>query len=115
MLKLHFDAIYYRVSDLDHAISFYRDVLGLRLLTRDVVARLDLDGVLVELVPDSSAPHPRASGNARLCFRVQDVHTARAELQKKDIPVGPVEEKNNGLLVTFSDPDGNELSLWQYR
>ena len=114
-MKLHFDAVYYRVSDLDRAICFYREVLGLQLVRRDVVACFDLDGVMLELVPDASIRQPRAGGNARLCFRVEDIRTARAELADKDVPVGPVEEKSNGLLVTFCDPDGNEMSLWQYR
>jgi catechol 2,3-dioxygenase-like lactoylglutathione lyase family enzyme len=48
--KLHFDAIHYRVSDLDRAICFYRHVLGLHFARRDVVACFDLDGVTVELV-----------------------------------------------------------------
>jgi hypothetical protein len=33
---------------------------------------------------------------------------------KKDVRVGAVEEKGNGLLVTLCDPEGNELFLWQY-
>ena len=113
-MRLHFDAIYYRVSNLDQAIRFYSDVLGLQLMRRDVVACFELDGVRVELVPDDSARQPSIGGNARLCFRVEDVRAARAELAKRDVRVGPVEEKNNGLLLTFSDPDGNELSFWQY-
>jgi catechol 2,3-dioxygenase-like lactoylglutathione lyase family enzyme len=113
-MQLHFDAIYYRVSDLDRAICFYRDVLGLQLVRRDVVACFELDGVVIELVRDETVPVPRASGNARLCFRVEDIRAARADLAQQDVRVGPVEEKSNGLLVTFCDLDGNELSLWQY-
>jgi|SRR5208283_1382574 len=113
-MKLRFDAIYYRVSDLDRAICFYRDVLGLQLVRRDVVACFELDGVTVELVPDETVPDPRAGGNARLCFRVEDIRAARAELAGKNICAGAVEKKSNGLLTTFCDPDGNELSLWQY-
>jgi catechol 2,3-dioxygenase-like lactoylglutathione lyase family enzyme len=82
-MKLRFDAIYYRVSDLDRAICFYRDVLGLQLVRRDVVACFELDGVTVELVPDETVPDPRAGGNARLCFRVEDIRAARAELAEK--------------------------------
>lgn len=112
-MQLHFDAIYYHVSDLDRAIGFYRDLLGLQLVRRDVVACLEIEGVTVELVPDESVGQS-GGGNARLCFRVEDIRAACAELLKKDVRVGPVEEKSNGLLAGFWDPDGNEMSLWQY-
>jgi catechol 2,3-dioxygenase-like lactoylglutathione lyase family enzyme len=39
--KFSFDAIYYRVSDMDEAIKFYRDVLGFKLTSRDYVARFN--------------------------------------------------------------------------
>ncbi len=60
-MKLHFDSLYDLVSDLDHAICFYRDVLGLPLVRRDVVAYFDVDGVVVELVPQSSYQLSRAN------------------------------------------------------
>jgi hypothetical protein len=47
----------------------------------------------------------RSGGNARLCFRIEDIQAARAELATKDVRVGPVEEKTDGL-VTFCDPEG---------
>ena len=50
-LKLSFDTIFYYVSDMESAIAFYRDTLGLQMVSRDYVARFDLDGVLIELVP----------------------------------------------------------------
>lgn len=34
-LKLTFDAVYYYVTDLEKSVAFYRDVLGLRLTSRD--------------------------------------------------------------------------------
>jgi len=69
-LRLSFDAVFYYVTDMDASIAFYRDILGLPLVSHDHVARFDLDGVLIELVrrpPGSVVP---GSGNARLCFSV---------------------------------------------
>ena len=50
-MDLHFDCFYYHVSDMERAVSFYRDILGLQLASRDQVARFEIDGVLFELVP----------------------------------------------------------------
>jgi len=45
-MPLHFDCVFYYVSEMGRAIHFSRDVLGLRFVSRDVAARFDLDGVL---------------------------------------------------------------------
>ena len=42
-----FDCLFYYVSDLDRAIRFYTNILGLDLISRDVVARFEIDDVLV--------------------------------------------------------------------
>jgi catechol 2,3-dioxygenase-like lactoylglutathione lyase family enzyme len=52
---------------MERAISFYSDVLGLRLTSRDVVARFEIDGVLFGLVPSRDEKNVRGGGNARLC------------------------------------------------
>ena len=36
---------------MEASVVFYRDQLGLPLVPRDYVTRLDLDGALIELVP----------------------------------------------------------------
>ena len=53
---------------MEASIAFYRDTLGLSLLSQDYVARFDLDGVLIELVrvpPGSVVP---GNGNACLLY-----------------------------------------------
>jgi len=113
-LKLKFDAVYYHVNDMEKAIAFYRDVLGFPLKSRDYVARFDVDGVLFELVPNSSGGDLRGTGNARLSLGVADIHQATRELQARGISTTPVKREPGGMLSFFHDPDGNELCLWQY-
>lgn len=110
-MKFQFDCVFYYVSDLEAAVRFYRDLFGLKLRSRDVVARFDIDGVLVELVPGT----PGGTGNGRLCLKVGDLEAAAAELQGKAIRVSPIEDKGQGKLAFFHDPDGNEIALWEYR
>ncbi len=50
-LKLSFDTVFYYVTNMEASIAFYRDTLGLPLASYDYVARFELDGVLIELVP----------------------------------------------------------------
>lgn len=115
MMKFRFDCVFYYVTNLERAISFYADILGLKITSRDTVVRFDIDGVLFELVPAPCETKLQGGGNARLCLKVDDIHHALEELQKKGIHTSQVHEVDNGMLVSFEDPDGNEIYLWQYR
>ena len=99
---------------MKRAISFYSDVLGLRLISRDVVARFDVDGVLFELVPAPDERKLRGDGNARLCLKVEDINQAVKHLKSKGTDANEIQKVENGKLSSFEDPDGNEIYLWQY-
>ena len=114
-MKYQFDCVFHYVTDIERAISFYTDVLGLKLVSRDVVARFDIDGVLFELVPKASDKNLSGGGNARLCLRVDNIEQAVEDLAAKGIRTGPTKEVENGRLASFEDPDGNEIYLWEYR
>ena len=113
-MTFHFDCIFYYVSDMEKAIYFYRDVLGFKLISRDVVARFNLDGVLFELVPSSTKGKAAHCGNARLCLRVDNLEAAIQELKSKAVITTRALHRGGGMLSSFTDPDGNEICLWQY-
>jgi predicted enzyme related to lactoylglutathione lyase len=99
---------------MDRAISFYSSVLGLRLSSKDVVARFDIDGVMLELVPSRDRGKLGGEGNARLCLKVNDIDQAAEYLRMNGVQVGEIEILENGRLASFRDPEGNEICLWQY-
>ena len=113
-LKLSFDAIFFYVTDVQESIAFYRDTLGLPMVSHDYVARFDLDGVLVELVPLPPGSVVPGSGNARLCFAVSDLKETLEQLHARGIATSDIKDKKGGKIAFFRDPDGNELSLWEY-
>jgi predicted enzyme related to lactoylglutathione lyase len=78
------------------------------------VARFHVDGVLFELVPASDPAVLSGRGNARLTLAVDQVEAAAAELRAQGVPVSEVHEMSNGRFVSLTDPDGNEIVLWQY-
>jgi catechol 2,3-dioxygenase-like lactoylglutathione lyase family enzyme len=112
-MTFHFDCVFYYVSDMDRAIRFYRD-LGFKFVSRDVVTRFNVDGVLFEVVPSTSKTKRKQSGNARLCWRVDSVAEALRELESQGVPTSQAQDKGTGILGSFEDPDGNEICLWQY-
>jgi|GraSoiStandDraft_43_1057313.scaffolds.fasta_scaffold07845_1 catechol 2,3-dioxygenase-like lactoylglutathione lyase family enzyme len=113
-LKLTFDAVFYYVTDMETSIAFYRDTLGLHMASRDFVARFDVDGVLLELVPMPPGSVVPGNGNARLCLAVGDMNETVAQLRSVGIQTSNIKDKKGGRIAFFRDPDGNELSLWQY-
>jgi len=114
-MRFSFDAVFYYVSDLERAVSFYCEILGFRLISKDVVARFDVDGVLFELVPLAGDVELSGSGNARLCLKVADIRAAIEHLRRHGVSSTSPEEHDNGVLASFDDPDGNQICLWQYR
>lgn len=113
-LHLSFDAVFYYVTDMQNSIAFYRDALGLPLVSEDYVARFDLDGVLIELVPVAPGSVVPGKGNARLCFAVSNLEETLEDLHSRGIETSDIRKKKGGRLAFFRDPDGNELSLWEY-
>ena len=95
-LKLSFDTVFYYVTDMEASI-----------------ARFDLDGVLIELVPLPPGTVVPGSGNARLCFSVANLQETLAQMHARGLATGKIREKRDGKLAFFHDPDGNELCLWE--
>lgn len=115
--RIHQIAIYAR--DLDEAISFYRDTLGARYVTKfdpPGLAFLDFSGV--RLLLEKTGP------KSTLYFWVDDIDSAFAELRSKGIAFAnephlihrddagvfgkPSEEE---WMAFFTDPSGNVLAL----
>ena len=108
------------VSDVDRAKAFYEQV-G---FTVDVDVR-PADAVrIVQLTPPGSACSivlsaglpalaDAAPGSTRgLHLVVADAVEAQAELARRGVPVGEVDEHDQGVkYVPFSDPDGNTWVL----
>jgi catechol 2,3-dioxygenase-like lactoylglutathione lyase family enzyme len=113
-LKLSFDTVFYYVTDMEASIAFYRDILGLPLVSLDYVARFDLDGVLIELVRRPPGSVVRGSGNARLCFCVANLPETLERIRTRGIPTSDIQNTKGGKLAFFRDPDDNELCLWEY-
>ena len=105
------------VKDLDHAVTFYRDVLGLPYLftAPPQMAFFQCGGVrLLVGVPAPGTPRQRG---ATLYFRVEDIHAVHATLQQRGVvfQVAPhLVHRAPGTelwLSEFTDPDGNHLAL----
>jgi len=105
------------VSDLEKAITFYRDALGLPLIERDKTCALfDAgNGALFELWPtgvaSSSAKTPLQQ-SLRIALRVDDLNDAVSKLKGRGVRfTGEIDEYEGTRWINFIDPEGNRLEL----
>jgi catechol 2,3-dioxygenase-like lactoylglutathione lyase family enzyme len=106
------------VQDLDASVSFYRDVLSLRLLERgDGWAYFDAGGgALVELFIGGSAqraPKTPDQQSIILGLRVENLDRAVAELSAKGVQFLPEDSGEAGgeRWAHFYDGEGNRLEV----
>ena len=135
----------FTVSDIERSVIFYRDILGLKVVKRWTGTepylgtvtgfegvRLEIallqpaeGGSILELLQYVSHPAPatdRATnrpGNGHLCFKVNDLRAACAELRRRGVTLisDPAEitagAHRGGLGVYLRDPDGFTVEPYQ--
>jgi catechol 2,3-dioxygenase-like lactoylglutathione lyase family enzyme len=104
------------VSEMERAVRFYRDVLGLSLTFRagDEWAQFTAPGLTIGLHPRGAAPPAGAAGGVSLGFEVDHLATAMAALQAKGVHFDPEIKDDHGIrIASFADPDGTPLYLAQ--
>lgn len=105
------------VEDLDRAIRFYRDKLGLGLVYRsgDQWATLQAPGVTIGLHSEGTPPPDDADRGkgVTLGFEVEDLEAAVAALRNKGVVFSDRVDDDYVRLAYFQDPDGTTLYLSQ--
>jgi len=101
------------VSDMDRAVQFCAEVLGLELRFRDGdrYAAFDAGGATLALAAPAEQSAP---GRVTVALRVDDVTAARARLAPAT-EVGAVQDSAHERRVSFTDPDGNAFVIYESR
>jgi catechol 2,3-dioxygenase len=117
--------VHLKVSDLDRAIAFYRDVLGFELMQRmgDEAAFLSAGGYHHHIGLNTwqskggHRPPPGTTGLFHFAIRLPD-RPALARTVKRVVQVGiPIGASDHGVseAVYFEDPDGNGIEIYRDR
>jgi catechol 2,3-dioxygenase len=115
-----------QVTDLDRSIRFYRDTLGLPLVSqgkprgrRIVFFSLGAkhhDLALVELAPGAQGQDPARAGVMHLAFKIGDdielLKEARARMVAAGVPIVNTTEHMTTYSLYLSDPDGITVELY---
>lgn len=115
--------VYLFAQDMERAIRFYRDLLGLAVTYNDGHwAALDVGGVRVGLhltedrraVPSLPKDAGGAKAGATLTFRSTNIDEDVARLRTVGVRfLGSIHRADWGAVIAFEDPDGNVLKLMQ--
>ncbi|HKS92396.1 MAG TPA: VOC family protein [Tepidiformaceae bacterium] len=113
----HIGQVSITVTDVDRALRFYRDILGLpHLFTAGDLAFIDAGGTRIML---DALPEARGQGTSVLYFTVADIHSACEALTAQGVALSGAphmiyRHPDTGIeewMAFFADPDGNTLAF----
>lgn len=119
-MRMKLELVPLPVADVDRAIAFYADKLG---FTKDVDVHPSEGVQIVQFTPEGSGcsigfgtgleVYAGEPGSVRgLHLVVEDIAEARAELVRRGVEVGEIQDFGGGVKgADFSDPDGNSFEL----
>ena len=106
-------AVWVPVQDMDRAIDFYGETLGLSVEKQnDDWAEVDANGLMIGLNAREGTGH--SHGGAVITFQPEGgIETAKQELEDAgvDFPAD-ISEHPWGKIATFKDSEGNDLQLY---
>jgi catechol 2,3-dioxygenase-like lactoylglutathione lyase family enzyme len=112
------------IVDIERAKSFYRDTLGLRLVSEDLPFALvfDANGIMLRLsIVKSHSPSPGTVLGwqvADITPAVRDLARAGVQFERYDFlqqdEIGIWTSPTAARVAWFKDPDGNVLSLSEH-
>jgi catechol 2,3-dioxygenase-like lactoylglutathione lyase family enzyme len=103
--------VFYRVADMDAAVTFYTQVLGLPLKFRDGNnwAALDVAGVTLALQGSAE------TGGATVSLRVSGLDEVVTKLRERGANVSEPTQGGHERRAEVTDPAGNTLVLYEPR
>lgn len=107
-------AVWVPVTDMQRAVAFYRDTLGLEVTSEsDDWSEIDAGGLRVGLNARESASSS-SSGGAVVSFQPDgSIEDEVAALRDRGADIqGEISEHPWGKIIPFKDSEGNDLQLY---
>ncbi len=115
---LRLSAVTFQSDDPDRLATFYRDKIGLPLRwDQHGSVRPHYEGDLCDVHLAVLPAYPGAGGPVVAVFRVRDLDAAIAELRAKGVEMAlkPLALDEGMTVAGFTDPDGNNFRLIEFR
>lgn len=99
------------VADMDRAIEFYRDVIGLPLKFQSPGWSEFATGETTLALHPASAENP--AGTLQMGLHVPDLHQFHGEMKSKGVRflMPPTKQDFSGMLAQFVDSEGAQISV----
>ncbi|NHC12460.1 VOC family protein [Motilibacter deserti] len=108
-------SVWLPVDDMDRAVAFYRDVLGLEVKqTRAQWSELDANGLMIGLNAREGTGSASSNGGAVVTLQPDgSIESEVEELRGKGVQfAGDISEHPWGRIAAFTDTEGNALQLY---
>jgi predicted enzyme related to lactoylglutathione lyase len=120
-VRLWYATVY--VRDFASALAFYRDVLGLPLRFADEkfgfasFATVGAGFTIAKIDAADPEQHALVGRHTGIAFGVDDLQKSYEAWRAKGVafPLPPTQQPWGGTLAQLADPDGNLLTVDQYR
>ncbi len=109
------------VSDMDRAVNFYTDTLGMKVQQRDGNDWCSIDagdGLTLGLHPAGpNSPKPGSRGAISIGLGLTEpLDDVVKTLKERGVAFeGEIIDDDPVRLALFGDPDGNEFYLWEFK
>lgn len=113
----------FTVSDLDRALAFYRDALGLEEafdFTDDEGRRYGVylylgERNFIELFQGDLGEPAEGQSFRHICLEVDDIEATVKMLRERGVEVSPIKMgRDHSYQAWITDPDGNRIELHHY-
>jgi catechol 2,3-dioxygenase-like lactoylglutathione lyase family enzyme len=114
------DDVFFNVEDMERAVAFYRDTLGLPVQYQSADwVEFDAGNVTVALRRYGSGPEGRpelgVGEGATLVFEVDDLESVKTELEAKGVRfIGGIFRYGTVKLAAFEDLNGNVVQIYEH-
>ncbi len=104
------DTVFYQVCNMDRAVAFYQDILGLSLDRREGNdwAEFSAGGGVNFALSGELAVQPQGGG-ATVVFTTDDLDGLHQHLTSQDVRMGGIQDMGGARMLDVFDPDGNQL------
>jgi predicted enzyme related to lactoylglutathione lyase len=106
---------HYCVTDMERAVDFYQNILGLTLLfKRDDWSEFSVGNQRLAIRKEKCVAKPADAGGAIVSFATSDISSLTAGLKEKGVRFAEeVQSFPYGKLAAFFDPDENLIGLYE--
>jgi predicted enzyme related to lactoylglutathione lyase len=110
------DYVYYWTVDMDRAVKFYGQVLGLPLVRQERSKWAEFDAGPVRFALHAAVEGGPSEPGGTVVFRVDDLDATRGDLEARGVEFEEQAGEIEGYarFASLRDPDGNRVDLIEY-